>query len=81
MAVLAEMDNDLQDLVNRIVYASRQMGTSINAGETETQFLGKTGKQFQIKIDNQQLKQTETFVYLGGSITKDGSEEDIKRTV
>ena len=54
----------------------------INAAKTEIQFLGKGNNTFQIKVNEQQLQQTENFVYLGGNIsTNDGSGKDIKRRI
>ena len=48
---------------------------------TVTQSLGKAAGQLSIQIDSHQLKQTEAFVYLGGNISRDGSESDVKRRI
>ena len=69
-------------MVNRIVETSENMGMRINADKTEIQFLGAGDKQFQIEAMGQQLQQTGTFVYLGGSInTENGSVSDIERRI
>ena len=67
---------DLQMAVDKIVDVSSSMGMCINVAKTEIQFLGKGNITFQIKVNGQQLQQTENFVYLGGNIsTNDGSGE------
>ena len=42
--------------------------------------IGKGKENLDIEVDGQQLKQTNNFVYLGGSISSnEGSETDIQR--
>ena len=82
IAVMAEGESDLQMAVDKIVDVSSSMGMCINAAKTEIQFLGKGNITFQIKVKEQQLQQTENFVYLGGNIsTNDGSGKDIERRI
>ena len=81
IAMLAEKEEDLQGSVTRILNASQRMGMRINAEKTETQSLGKATGQLSIQIDSYQLKQTDAFVYLGGTISRDGSESDVKRRI
>ena len=82
MAVMAEGESDLQMAVDKIVDVSSSMEMCINAAKTEIQFLGKGNIPFQIKVNGQQLQQTENFVYLGGNIsTNDGLEKDIQRRI
>ena len=82
IAVMAEGESDLQMAVDKIVDVSSSMGMCINAAKTEIQFLGKGNITFQIKVNEQQLQQTENFVYLGGNIsTNDGSGKDIERRI
>jgi len=49
--------------------------------KTETQALGKGGNKLQIPVYGQQLTQVDKFIYLGGSIGIDGTEEDVNRRV
>ena len=49
--------------------------------KTETQVLGKGGNKLQIQVYGQQLTQVDKFIYLGGSISTDGTEEDVNRMV
>ena len=81
IAMLAEKEEDLQGSVTRILNASQRMGMRINAEKTETQSLGKATGQLSIQIDSYKLKQTDAFVYLGGTISRDGSESDVKRRI
>ena len=69
IAVLAENVTDLQEAVDRISIASTRMGMQINTSKTETQFLGKGDKCFDIQVNGQCLHQTERFMYLGGTIS------------
>ena len=48
---------------------------------TETQVLSKGGRKLQIQVYGQQLTQVDKFVYLGGSISTNGTEEDVTRRV
>ena len=82
IAVLAENVTDLQEAVDRISIASTRIGMRINASKTETQFLGKGDKCFDIQTDGQCLQQTDRFIYLGGTISsKEGSEVDVSRRI
>ena len=46
----------------------------------ESSFFGS--RNFQVHINRQQLKQTENFVYLGGTISSnEGSENDVTRRI
>ena len=82
IAVLAEEELELQDSVDRIAVASGKMGMQINAEKTEIQYLVRGSRNFQIQINGQQLKQTDNFVYLGGTISSNGgSENDVTRRI
>ena len=79
---MAEGESDLQMAVDKIVDVSSSMGMCINAAKKEIQFLEKGNITFQIKVNGQQLQQTEHVVYLGGNIsTNDGSGKDIERRI
>ena len=82
IAVLAEEELELQDSDDRIAVASGRMGMQINAEKTEIQYLGRGSRNFQVQINGQQLKQTENFVHLGGTISSNGrSESDVTRRI
>ena len=79
--LLAEKEKELQELVTDVAEISTKMGMSINTTKTETQVLGKGGNKLQMQVYGQQLTQVDKFIYLGGSISIDGTEEDINRRV
>ena len=80
IAALGENEEDLQDTIKRIEKKSNKMGMRINVEKTEVQLIGKVKENLNIEVDGQQLKQTNNFVYLGGSISSnEGSETDIQR--
>ena len=69
IAILADNTTVLQEAVSSLLIISKRMGLKINGDKTEVQFLGKGGKQFDIQVDGHSLKQTEKFLYLGGTIS------------
>src|SRR5664279_1800877 len=72
----------LQGAVKRVEEVSKDMGMRINVTKAEVQYLGKGKKECHIQIDGQRLKQTDTFVYLGGTIsTTGGAENDVVRRI
>ena len=82
IAALAENNNDLQYWIRRLAEESAYMGMKMNTDTTETQYIGRHSQPVSVTVDGKQLKQTESFVYLGGNIRPGkGSEKDIKRRV
>jgi len=81
IALPAEKEKELQELVTDVAEISTKMGMCINTTKTETQVLGKGENKLQIQVYGQQLTQVDKFVYLGGSISIDGTEEDVNRRV
>jgi len=82
IAILADNTTVLQESVSSLSTISKRMGLKINGDKTEVQFLGKGDKQFDIQVDGHSLKQTEKFVYLGGTISsKEGSDADVQRRI
>lgn len=82
VSVLSETHEQLQVMVNRVVEESENFGMRVNIEKTEIQHMGREHKQFTIQVKNQSLKQTDSFVYLGGNFnTTEGIEADIKRRI
>jgi len=53
-----------------------------SGAKTEVQCLGKGRQQIKIMLEDEELKQVENFVYLGGTVSADQScDEDIERTI
>ena len=80
--LVADTQEELQDLTNRVEGSSKRMGLKIKAEKTKTMTVGKQHKKLQITIESREIEQVTGFVYLGGLITEDGRcEEDIKRRI
>ena len=81
IALIAESENKLQKLMDKIVSESEKMGLSLNARKTETMVVSRkpTIPNCRIKVNNKELQQVHKFKYLGTWITSDGkSETEIK---
>ena len=66
IALLAEKETGLQELITDVAETSAEMGMCINTAKTETQVLGKGGNKFQIQVYGQQLTQVDKFVRIPG---------------
>ena len=77
-----ESVEELQTLVTNVHTLSRKFGLTINKGKTEVQMISKEYRSVSVYIDEEKLKQVETFIYLGGVITdKLTCTDDIKRRI
>ena len=82
IVLLADSVEDLQTLVTNIHTVSRKFGLTINKGKTEVQIITKESKPMSVYIDEVQLKQVETFTYLGGVISENSTcTDDIRRRI
>ena len=84
ISLLADSDLDLQSLVDKVNKTSGRFGLQISTSKTELQVIGSDTTQsvIRVKLDNNELKQTEDFVYLGGTVSSDTScDKDIARRV
>jgi hypothetical protein len=82
IVIIAETQDELQTLVNRVQEASSNFGLKINISKTQVQVISKQKQTLTISIDTQKLEQVPTFVYLGGTITEIGTcEEDVKNRI
>ena len=82
--LVAESERELQLLVDRVKEASEERGLKINVGKTESVVFtkGEARPRCRIFIGNEEIKQKNSFVYLGSKLTADGrSEEEISRRI
>ena len=84
--LLAETEEDLQELTNRLEETSRNYGMEISIEKSKVMIAGKkddiVGKQLNITVDGKGLEQVERFTYLGAIITNDGkSEKEVKARI
>ena len=69
IVLMADSVEDLQTLVTNVHTLSRKFGLTINKDKTEVQMTTKESDPMSIYIDEEKLKQFETFTYLGVVIT------------
>ena len=71
--LLANSEGELQQLVDRVHVTSSRFGLVISDFKTEAQCIGRDSQILNIKLGASSLKQTEHFVYLGGTVSADQS--------
>jgi len=82
IAAIAESEEDLQEIVSKIIIESSLMGMVVNAEKTEVQHVGLEKTEVKINVEGRQLKQVEEFVYLGANISEDAStDRDVGRRI
>ena len=82
IALIAESEEELQTLVDKVHHSSSTLGLKINVNNTEVQNISKEPKHIHIMIDDKELTQVDNFTYLGGIISQDGSNsQDIKQRI
>ena len=73
MALIAENQKDLQNLLMVVKNESREKGLDLNSKKTEVMVISKeTTPECNIFVDGTKLKQKQSFKYLGTLITQDG---------
>jgi hypothetical protein len=83
IGLLATTESDLQNITTEIDKNSRRFGLHINIDKTKVMAIEKKREtDLHINISGKQVEQVDKFVYLGGLITANGSnEEDIQRRI
>ena len=84
MEIIAESEEELPTLVDKVHHSSSTFGLKINVNKTEVQNISKEPKHIHINImmDGNELTQVDNFTYLGGIISQDGSNsQDIKQRI
>ena len=80
--LLAENEDELQELTTRVHESSKRFGLKINAEKTKTMTIGKKKEKIIIRLGGEELEQVKEFVYLGGVITEDAeSTKDIRKRI
>ena len=70
--LLAESEEKLQDLLNKIVVESKKKGLKSNCKKTKCLVVSKKGPKYRLHIGEAIIKQVEKFNYLGSYITENG---------
>ena len=82
ISLLANSQGELQQLVDRVHVTGGRFGLAISDSKTEAQCIGRDSQILNIKFGASSLKQTEHFVYLGGTVSADQScDKDIERRI
>ena len=81
--LLAESEEELQEIVDIVNEAGKSYNMKMNARKTKTMVISKKeGTTVTIRIDGTEIEQVQSFIYLGHKITQDGrSEEEVKRRI
>ena len=76
------MTQSQEKLRYRYGWWSQRHGLRVSLGKTEVMWVGQRRKELEILLDGEKLKQTDSFVYLGGAIFEDGkSDPEIRRRI
>jgi len=82
ISLLAESEIELQHLVDGVSQTSTRFGLIVSKPKTEVQCVGKGRQQTKIMLEDEELKQVENFVYLGGTVLADQlCDKDIQRRI
>lgn len=76
LLICANRESDLQHNLNVWNSELCKRNLKINVNKTKVMVIGKDTRKINIKINQQQLEQVETYKYLGVKIRSDGSMED-----
>ena len=77
---LASSEEELRQLVERLVNTSDDYGMEINVGKTKTMTNHPEGIINPIQVKNEKVEEVQKFIYLGATISEDGSKpESIRR--
>jgi len=83
--LMAESDTDLQAIVNKVKETSAVFGMKMNVKKTKTMIVDRergNNDVANIIVDGKTLEQVDKFVYLGHTITADGtSEVEIRKRI
>ena len=82
--LIADSEENLQDLLDTVVNKSEEKGLSINIKKTECMVMSKKKDTpvCNLFIHGKQVKQVNSFKYLGSTVTSDGKSDcDIKKRI
>ena len=69
---LPKTQEELQDMVNRLVETGRKYGMEINIDKSQVMRVSRSNESLQIKVNNRELKWVDHFKYIGRVLTSDG---------
>ncbi|KAI5751137.1 hypothetical protein M8J77_004668 [Diaphorina citri] len=78
-AIMAETEEELQNMLEKVSKVGQDLGMKINIGKTKVMKISKNESNINIKLEGQQLEQITSFKYLGAIVNSNGSStEEIK---
>lgn len=81
-AVMAQTEEELQIMLERISRAGQDHGMRINIGKTKVMKIGKEEGQINVALEGIQLEQVKSFKYLGAIVNSEGStREEIRKRI
>ena len=78
---LAGSEEELRQLVERLVNTSDDYGMEINVGKTKTMINHPEGIINPIQVKNEKVEEVQKFIYLGAIISEDGYKPEIIRRI
>ena len=73
--LIADSEKKLQALMSKLMDECESKGLRINVDKTNTLTVTKSKEKVKIKVGETEVKQVESFVYLGSTITDQGNSE------
>ena len=70
--ITAKTQEELQDMVNRLVDTGRKYGMEMNIDKSQVMRVSRSNESLQIKVNNTELKEVDHFMYLGSVLTRGG---------
>ena len=82
LTIVAEDKEELNESLEEWKEAFKQHGLSVNLEKTEVLSIGAHREELNIKREGRTIRQNNSFIYLGGSVSSDGrSETEVRRSV
>ena len=72
LAIVAEDKYELNESVEEWKDAFKQHGLRVNLEKTEVLSIGAHREELNIKLEGMTIRQTNSFIYLGGAVSSDG---------
>ena len=72
-ALISSTKENLQNMINRVASASNKHGLYLNSKKTKIMAIGRNKTETNIFLNNERLEQVESYLYLGASISEDGT--------
>ena len=64
MAITAKIQEELQDMVNKLVDTGRKYGMKMNIDKSQVMRVSRSNESLWIKVGNRKLKEVDLFKYL-----------------